>query len=86
MNNLNNQKSKQFIEGILRKIEENNPYGFILRPDLGVKTGGLLHGRTMANRDSAGSGIDNRFKVGKTTAYPIESVISFLKKRISVNG
>ncbi len=75
----------QFIENIIQKIVENNPFGFILRPDLREKTGGLLHGRTMANLDSLGCGIKNRFIIGRTTAYPIDAVIEFLKARITIN-
>ena len=78
-------QSNQFVEEIIQKIVETNPYGFILRPDLKEKTGGLLHGRTMANRDSMKTGIKNRFKVGNVTAYPIDSVVEFLKDRITVD-
>lgn len=72
------------IDRILQNIIDNNPYGFILRPDLREKTGGLLHGRTMANLDSLGRGIKGRFRVGNTTAYPIDSVVQFLKDKITV--
>jgi len=74
----------QIIKEILQRIIDNNPYGFILRPELKEKTGGLLHGRSMANMDCLGRGIQNRFLVGNTTAYPVESVVQFLKDKISV--
>ncbi len=73
-----------FVEQIIQRIVENNPYGFILRPDLKEKTGGLLHGRTMANLDSLGTGIKNRFRVGHVTAYPVDSIVEFIKGRITV--
>lgn len=73
-----------FVEDIIQNIKEQNPYGFILRPDLREKTGGLLHGKTMANMDSLGKGIENRFLIGRVTAYPIESIIEFLRKKIIV--
>jgi hypothetical protein len=85
MSNTTQAESNQFIEKIIEKIVENNPYGFILRPKLKEKTGGLLHGRTMANRDSEGNGIANRIIVGRVTAYPVESVIEYLKTKIVVN-
>ena len=73
----------QIVQGIFQKIIKNNPYGFILRPDLKEKTGGLLNGSYHKNLDCIGKGIKNRFKVGNTTAYPVDCVIEFLKKKIS---
>ena len=73
----------QIAHDICQKIIESNPYGFILRPDLKEKTGGLLNGSYHKNLDCIGKGIKNRFKVGNTTAYPIDCVIEFLKKKIS---
>ena len=85
MEQSNNSQSNQFVEKIIEKIIETNPYGFILRPELKEKTGGLLYGRTMANRDSMRTGIKNRFKVGNVTAYPVDSVVEFLRERITVD-
>ncbi len=72
----------QIVQGIFQKIIKNNPYGFILRPDLKEKTGGLLNGSYHKNLDCIGKGIKNRFIVGNTTAYPIADVIEFLKEKI----
>ena len=79
-------KTNQFVEEIIQNIVQQNPYGFILRPDLRQKTGGLLHGRTMANLDSLGRGIEDRFIVGRVTAYPVDSVVKYLRKKIVVVG
>ncbi len=86
MKEKNSSKTNHFIDRIIQNIIENNPYGFILRPDLREKTGGLLHGRTMANMDSLGKGIESRFLVGRVTAYPVESVVKYLKEKIVVTA
>jgi hypothetical protein len=70
MNTTESQKSNKLIEEIFKKIEEDNPYGFILRTDLGIKTGGLLNSRHAANLDSEKRGIKGRFKVGKKLPIP----------------
>jgi len=73
------------IEDILQGIVTNNPYGFILRPELPDKTGGMIRSPAyIANLDSDGKGIEGRFLIGNTTAYPVDSVIKFLRKKISI--
>jgi len=67
------------------QIIKNNPSGYILRTNLSEKTGGLLHGRTMANLDSTGEGIPGRISIGRKVAYPVESVIKFLEARVIVS-
>lgn len=68
------------------QIKNNNPSGYILRKDLTEKTGGLLHGRTMANLDSLGLGIPGRLLIGKRkVAYPVQAVVEYLKKLVKVD-
>ena len=67
------------------QIIKNNPSGYILRTNLYEKTGGLLHGRTMANLDSLGQGISDRISIGRKVAYPVESVVKYLQSKITVN-
>ena len=67
------------------QIIQNNPSGYILRKDLTEKTGGLLHGRTMANLDSLGKGIPGRILIGdRKIAYPVDEVIKYLQERVEV--
>ncbi|OQX96914.1 MAG: hypothetical protein B6I20_13775 [Bacteroidetes bacterium 4572_117] len=75
-------KRELIADGICQKVIENNPYGFILRPDLKEKTGGMLNGAYHKNLDYQGKGIEDRFKIGNTTAYPIDAVVAFIKKKI----
>lgn len=66
-------------------ILKNNPSGYILRRDLTEKTGGLLHGRTMANLDSLGKGIPGRIMIGnRKVAYPVQAVVEYLQKIVRV--
>ncbi len=67
-------------------IVNNNPSGYILRTKLSEQTGGLLHGRTMANLDSLGKGIPGRITIGKRkVAYPIEAVVKYLQSKVTVS-
>ena len=65
-------------------ILKNNPSGYILRRDLTEKTGGLLHGRTMANLDCLGKGISGRIMIKNRVAYPVQAVVEYLQKIVRV--
>jgi hypothetical protein len=80
----NHFEPNEIIENVCQKIIDNNPYGFILRPDLNRKTGGLLKSGHISNLDCAGKGIENRFKIGIVNAYPVDSVVKFLRAKMSV--
>jgi hypothetical protein len=68
------------------QILKNNPSGYILRTKLSETTGGLLHGRTMANLDSLGEGIPGRITIGKRkVAYPVMAVVEYLQSKVTVN-
>jgi len=68
------------------QIIKNNPSGYILRTNLSEETGGLLHGRTMANLDALGNiGIQGRISIGRKIAYPVKSVVEYLQSKVTVN-
>ena len=68
------------------QIIKNNPSGYILRTNLSDATGGLLHGRTEANNDSLGKGIQGRITIGKRkVAYPVEAVVEYLQSKATVS-
>ena len=69
------------------QLIKNNPSGFILRKDLTEKTGGLLHGRTMANLDSLGIGIPGKIMIGnRKAAYPVAEIVRYLQEKIVCHG
>lgn len=70
------------VEALRKFLEKNYPMG-VPRPQIGKATGGVLHPRTQANRDCAGCGIDERFKVGKIIVYPISGVLKQVQERIA---
>lgn len=57
------------------------PSEILFRNKVGEFTGGMVSGRTMANLDSSGEGIEDRFYVGNKTGYFVESFIKWLEKR-----
>ncbi len=67
------------------QIIKNNPSGYILRKNLTKQTGGLLHGRTMANLDSLGEGIPGKISIGRKIAYSVESVVEYLQSKVTVS-
>jgi hypothetical protein len=50
-------------------------------------SGGILNARTLANEDSLGTGPKGRIKVGRKVAYPVESLIQWMRdKTETING
>lgn len=47
-------------------------------------SGGILNARTLANEDSLGTGPKGRIKVGRKVAYPVESLIEWMKAKAEV--
>jgi len=68
----------------LDKLKEKWPSPFVKRKDIGDFTCGLINKATIASLDSRGTGIEDRFCIGREVAYPIESVLTWLKKRVEV--
>lgn len=69
-----------------QSFAEKWPSPIVARTEAGKFTGGLIHPRTLANLDSQGLGPSGRFKVGRKTAYPVNSFIDWLKKRAEKIG
>ena len=47
-------------------------------------SGGLLNARTLANEDSLGTGPDQRIRVGRKIAYPVDSLIRWIEQRSDI--
>jgi hypothetical protein len=65
---------------IIKEMANKWPSNIVARTDVRAFSGGVLHPRTMANLDSAGRGPAGRFKIGKKTVYPVDSLIEYLIK------
>ena len=72
-----NEKVLQELE---KTLAEKFPFG-VPRKEIGKATGGILHPRTCANLDCLKQGVPNRFKIGRNTIYPVQSVIGFIKSK-----
>ncbi len=68
--------------GLLKKY----PFGYVPRPEIGNATGGLLHPRTMANRDSdpKKKSIEGTIKIGGKVCYPVSKIIEFLQSETHI--
>jgi hypothetical protein len=67
----------------LRKLADKWPSTLVARDKVGVFSGGLLHPRTMANHDSAGTGVKGRFRLGRKIAYPVPALLEWMESRLS---
>lgn len=54
----------------------------VLRSNVDIFSGGLLHPRTMANLDSLGQGPCQRIKYGRKVAYPVDVLVEWISKRL----
>ncbi|WP_300809079.1 hypothetical protein [uncultured Desulfovibrio sp.] len=66
---------------IVALLEEQLP-PIIARKDVARLTFGLVSAKTMANRDSLGTGPQGRFRVGKEIWYHKKHFIEFILKQI----
>ena len=49
-------------------------------------SGGLLNAKTLANADSRGLGPEGKIRIGRRVAYPVESLVAWLKDRLEKGG
>jgi hypothetical protein len=47
-------------------------------------SGGILNARTLANADCLGTGPKGRVRVGRKVAYPVDSLINWMKSKQEV--
>ena len=66
---------------IVELLSENLP-PILARKDVAKLTFGLVSAKTMANRDSLGTGPKNRFKMGKEIWYHKKEFIDFILEQV----
>jgi hypothetical protein len=76
-------ESKQNID--FSRMAAEWPSEILSRNKVGEFTGGMIDGRTMANFDSNGEGIEDRFYIGNKTGYFVKSFIKWLESRAKTN-
>lgn len=62
------------------------PSAFVARHQVGQFSGGLLHPRTLANKDCLGEGPAGAVRMGRRVAYPVESLILWMESRAVAAG
>jgi hypothetical protein len=67
----------------LRGLAEKWPSTLVARTEVGRFSGGLLNEKSMANHDSAGTGVKDRIRIGRKICYSVDSLINWLESRIS---
>ena len=58
------------------------PSSFVSRDRVHEFTGGIISQRYLANLDSRGLGPENRVRVGRKVAYPVDDLIAWLESRV----
>lgn len=56
------------------------------RAEVVRRTGNVIAIKSMANADSRGDGISERFYVGRNVCYPTSAVIDWLSNRLTIVG
>ena len=67
---------------VFEKMGERWPSAIVARTDVGRFSGGLLKSKTLANMDSQGVGPE-RVTVGRKVAYPVDSLVEWLRDRVN---
>ena len=62
------------------------PSAFVARHEVGKFSGGLLHPRTMANKDCLGEGPAGAVRMNRRVAYPVEALIRWMESRTVAAG
>ena len=67
----------------LAQLEALWPSTIVARSEVGRFSGGLLNPRTIANRDSQGTGPRNRLKLGKSVGYSVHDLLEWMDKNLT---
>ncbi|MDD2389011.1 MAG: hypothetical protein PHP23_04670 [Desulfobacterales bacterium] len=73
--------NEEILQKLQTDLEKRFPFG-IPRKKLTEATGEVLHGRTEANKDSLGCGIEGRYMIGNQVIYPVQSVIHRIRTKL----
>jgi hypothetical protein len=73
------------IDSVLEKLKAAWPSPLVARCELGRFSGGMLHGRTVANLDSLGQG-PPRIRIGRKIGYDRDGLLEWLRGRMGRPG
>jgi hypothetical protein len=64
-----------------KELVERWPSAFVSRGDAGKFSGGALTSKSLANHDSLGTGLAERFRVGRKICYPTVALATWMQSR-----
>ena len=67
----------------LQSLKDKWPSAFVVRSEIDRFSGGLLHGRTLANLDCEGKG-PKRIRLGRKIGYQIDDLITWMTERVEI--
>lgn len=73
------------LDELFEQLKERWPSSIVARKDMPKFSGGLVSAGTCANADSEGTGPEDRFYLGRSAAYGVNSAIAWMKKRIKTD-
>lgn len=73
-------------DNVRMELIKRFPMGYVPRSKIEDATGGILHPKTMANRDTdkTKKSIVGSVKIGGKVCYPIEEIINFIKSETKI--
>lgn len=75
-------KNSDFAIQTLKKMAARWPSTIVARTEIERFTGGIIKKGYIQNLDCQGNGIEDRIRIGRRIAYPVDAVIKFLEQRM----
>jgi len=69
------------MDTLFSELAAKWPSAFVARTEIERFTGGLVNVKTLANRDSQGTGPAGRIRCGRKVVYPVQNFIQWLEER-----
>ena len=66
---------------IFNKMANKWPSEIVARTEIEKFTGGLITPKSIANLDSLGKGVAGRMNIGRKVAYPVDTLVNWLRDR-----
>ena len=73
---------QNFLKLNLSSMKEKWPSTIVAREEVRNFTGGIISGKYIANLDCQMKGPDERLRIGRKVAYPVDSLLRWLEARM----
>ncbi len=71
------------LQQYFKDLVEHWPSAFVSRTEARKFSGGVVTAKSLANHDSAGTGVSERFRVGRKICYPTVALAAWMQERAS---